>query len=205
MKPDKLNLNQVESKLHISWKARVSKFKPIDKFIVLITKIDATQPLTSRHRRQAHQLYEEHETTRTFYTMAIDKKILYLIQICAANGRYRNCSKITMFSTDPEVVKTYHDLIQDNLSSTSYPVIDGPTPLGLNGKGSGSGNDDSLGRMGIIAVIVGPAVAFTLAILLIITVLVCKCWGERRHYYPSHQGRHGKEIGKVGESAAYNS
>jgi len=198
MKPDSLNLSQVDSNLHISWQAKVSKFKPIDKFLVLITKIDAAQHSISR-RRQTHQLYEEHETTHTFYTMAITKKTLYLIQICAANGNHRNCSKVLVFSTDPDIVKAYTFSSHTPSShTTGYPVFDNPIPVGLEKGGNGRNNEDNLGRMGVIAVIIGLAVAFTLAILLIITVLVCKCWGERRHYYPSHQGMQGEVLGKRG-------
>ncbi len=170
MKPEGIKLNKTDSQLHISWMAEVNKYKPIEKFVVVVTTVESLKKVISR--RQTYQTFEEFYTNNTFYIMEVQDTAWYIIQICASNNNKRNCSSEAILKP-----------ILDSTPKTEDDVLLAPpTPAYLGSK------EEGLGRMGVIAVIVGPSVAFALSILLILMVLCCKFWGERRHYYPSHQG-----------------
>ena len=182
MKPKITDMSQKASDLHISWTAEVNKFKPIEKFIVAVTEVDTVSSVISR--RQTNQLSKEHETNGTSYMITINERMLYFIKVCSLNKNFRNCSKEVEFLVESKTVTKY---ISSPENERSY-FLEDPTPIALinGGKKSLGG----LGRTSFIAVIVGPAVAFTLSLILLLTVLFCKCWGERRQYYPSKQGKY---------------
>ena len=165
IQPSDVNISRTGAELHVTWESHVTKFKPVEKFIILVQQSKSYFISSAISHRQIDMHYQEYETNETFLTVKIDVMESYFISVCALNHDWKVCS----------------EPIQSQAKN-----LDKSTSLRLNG--SESKSNWGLGTVIIVAVITGPLVALLLAILLIFIVILCRCWRESQQYSPSHQG-----------------
>ena len=163
MRPSDVAVTMIGTDMHVTWEIHATKFKPVEKFIIIVEHAGDNLASSDISRRQtAVTQYREYETNETSLTIKADIKNLYYISVCALNNVWRMCSR---------------PLPSHNLTVPTSEVL-----------AEGRSRPKGMGSIGILAVIIGPTVAVVLCIVLIIVVLVCKCASERQQYSPYQQG-----------------
>lgn len=151
--------------------ANPTELQPVDIFVVILQ----TTPIRSiiRARRQAEVPLLapgeswEHETNETNLVVKItDVTKPYTVSVCAVNSLGRTCSTPQQIDTRREQLRI-------------------PKPEGLTSKEK----EEPLSFPLVIAIaVIVPVVLLVLCVALVGMVVMCRCCGRSKEYYPARQG-----------------
>lgn len=194
--PTEVVLQYLEkSSVLISWQYDGSDLQPADKFTITV-QTTSTQQHVGLSRRQAGNVQVpslspndvwEYETEKTSLVVELtDNSKRYVITVCAVNEFGSEC-------TEPQELKEYTGEPQQPEKQIGDPRDVNTNSLQV--EAAGLEQQDVLVVEGkpsrglVIAIaVVAPVMALVLCMALICAIVICRCYGRSKEYYPARQG-----------------